>query len=528
MASTSSGSSSGGGGSPKIMTFTPTWEEFKDFRKYIDYIESCGAHKAGIARIIPPKEWVPRKNGYDDLDIMIPAPITQAVQGRGGIYTQFNIQKRAMHVKEFERLANSDRYKAPKHRSYDELERKYWKNITFSPPIYGADISGTVTDDDQDAWNITRLNTILDYVSEDYGIKIEGVNTAYLYFGMWKTSFPWHTEDMDLYSINYLHFGAPKSWYAIPPEHGRRLERLAEGFFQQNKSECNAFLRHKMTLISPNVLKDYSIPFDKVTQEAGHIMITFPYGYHAGYNHGFNLAESTNFATKRWIEYGKRASQCTCRKDMVKISMDVFVRKFQPEKYELWKSGKDVAPHPEDDAGCSERRPRMVADFEHVKQPTRRRKSDVLTADLATHSKKRHPYVSDLNSNSPQSSVDDEAQPKQDEDDEDTQPAVAEDTVVEGDNSEYFYDEEDACDSDEVDAILEDFCGKSFRGRGERYRADAGDEDDDWEDEDYVPEGVGSGSDRRSRRSARNARPESGGLRGENGRRKCGYHLRTL
>ena len=48
-----------------------------------------------------------------------------------------------MHVKEFEKLANSDKYKPPKHRSYDELERKYWKNITFSPPIYGADISGT-------------------------------------------------------------------------------------------------------------------------------------------------------------------------------------------------------------------------------------------------------------------------------------------------------------------------------------------------------------------------------------------------
>lgn len=121
------------------------------------------------------------------------------------------------------------RHHTPRHADYEELERKYWKNITFVSPVYGADISGSLYDDDQDYWNINRLGTILDHVNEDYGIKIEGVNTAYLYFGMWKTTFAWHTEDMDLYSINYIHYGAPKSWYAIPPEHGRRLERLAQG-----------------------------------------------------------------------------------------------------------------------------------------------------------------------------------------------------------------------------------------------------------------------------------------------------------
>lgn len=108
---------------------------------------------------------------------------------------------------------------------------------------------GTLTDPLVKEWNINKLSTILDGMVDEYGVAIPGVNTAYLYFGMWKTSFAWHTEDMDLYSINYLHFGAPKLWselhkykmmssiysiilihrYSLPPEHGARLERLAKG-----------------------------------------------------------------------------------------------------------------------------------------------------------------------------------------------------------------------------------------------------------------------------------------------------------
>ncbi|NXA07140.1 KDM4B demethylase, partial [Sapayoa aenigma] len=327
----------------KIMTFRPTLEEFRDFGKYVAYMESQGAHRAGLAKVIPPKEWKPRRT-YDDIDDMvIPAPIQQVVTGQSGLFTQYNIQKKPMTVGEYRRLANSEKYCTPRHQDFEDLERKYWKNLTFVSPIYGADISGSLYDADVDEWNIGNLNTLLDMVEHECGIIIEGVNTPYLYFGMWKTTFAWHTEDMDLYSINYLHFGEPKSWYAIPPEHGKRLERLAKGFFPGSSQGCDAFLRHKMTLISPSILKKYGIPFDRITQEAGEFMITFPYGYHAGFNHGFNCAESTNFATLRWIDYGKMATQCTCRKDMVKISMDVFVRVLQPERYDLWKQGKDIA-----------------------------------------------------------------------------------------------------------------------------------------------------------------------------------------
>lgn len=33
------------------MVFRPTWEQFADFPAYIEYMESKGAHKAGLAKV---------------------------------------------------------------------------------------------------------------------------------------------------------------------------------------------------------------------------------------------------------------------------------------------------------------------------------------------------------------------------------------------------------------------------------------------------------------------------------------------
>uniref|UniRef100_A0A2K5QTL3 [histone H3]-trimethyl-L-lysine(9) demethylase n=1 Tax=Cebus imitator TaxID=2715852 RepID=A0A2K5QTL3_CEBIM len=317
-----------------IMTFYPTMEEFTDFNKYVAYMESQGTHQAGLAKVIPPKEWKARKT-YDDIeDILVTTPLQQVTSGQGGVFTQYHKEKKAMTVAKYRHLANSKKYQTPPHRNFEDLEQQYWRSHPGNSPIYGADINGSLFEENTTQWNLGHLGTILDLLEQECGVVIEGINTPYLYFGMWKTTFAWHTEDVDLYSINYLHFGEPKTWYAVPPEHGQRLECLARELFPAISQGCEAFLRHKVALISPTVLKENEIPFNCMTQEAGEFMVTFPYGYHAGFNHSFNCAEAINFATPRWIDYGKVASQCSCGKARVTFSMDAFMRILQPKSYE--------------------------------------------------------------------------------------------------------------------------------------------------------------------------------------------------
>lgn len=47
------------------------------------------------------------------------------------------------------------------------------------------------------------------------------------------------------------------------------------GFFPNSSKGCEAFLRHKMTLISPSVLKKYGIPFNKVGSPLALCQTTF-------------------------------------------------------------------------------------------------------------------------------------------------------------------------------------------------------------------------------------------------------------
>lgn len=56
------------------------------------------------------------------------------------------------------------RFCSPRYVDFDELERKFWKNLTFNPPLYGADVSGTLYDpvsgDRLHTWNLNILNSV--------------------------------------------------------------------------------------------------------------------------------------------------------------------------------------------------------------------------------------------------------------------------------------------------------------------------------------------------------------------------------
>ncbi|ORZ38686.1 JmjC domain, hydroxylase-domain-containing protein, partial [Catenaria anguillulae PL171] len=197
------------------------------------------------------------------------------------------------------------------------LEPEYWRSIgilgTAAVPMYGADLQGTLwpSATSPSVWNTNKLDHILAHCLGAYA-RIPGVNSPFLYFGTWRATFGWHAEDMDLYSINYLHFGAPKAWYALSPSDADKFEAFAREKYPMDHKACSEFIRHKTFHFSPQVLRERGLEVHRMVQEKNEFVITFPRGYHAGFNLGFNCAESVNFALPRWFAIGKRARPCQC------------------------------------------------------------------------------------------------------------------------------------------------------------------------------------------------------------------------
>eukprot|EP01042_Synura_sphagnicola_P029617 gene29617-38193_t len=301
--------------------FRPSEEEFSNFRTYMESIHSAHPH-IGICKLIPPRSWNGPEVDVQKLNIKVAAPVKQHVSGKHGVCQVELLEQRSIPLNAFYHAAVRSEYFNP---DYAERERRFWKyilgNSGFGVPMYGADVPGTLFDgtESHPSWNLNHL----DHMLQELPMILPGVNTTMLYIGSWRAMFAFHVEDMDLYSINYLHFGAPKSWYGISPTYRRRFEQMAEKFYPTEFSQCHQFLRHKTKIFSPQRLQEERIPFDTALQHPGEFMITFPGSYHAGFNHGFNIAEAINFALSHWLEVGRQAYSCVCMRDAVSLDVNL-------------------------------------------------------------------------------------------------------------------------------------------------------------------------------------------------------------
>lgn len=219
-----------------------------------------------LKQVIPPPEWKPRQTPYKLNGISI-KPIHQVAtkMDHEGFYQLGCIFGKTTTAKKYKELVASETNMPPNCDDHNELHRLFWEELDKSVAIYGSDVNWSFFDETCKIWNMNDLPNILQKgIKEDYGMELGGITNPYLYFGSWKSTFPWHTEDMDLYAISYLHFGAPKFWNAIPPIRAHDFEKFARNHCIESFKSCPNFLRHKRTIIEPRILRANNIPVNEV------------------------------------------------------------------------------------------------------------------------------------------------------------------------------------------------------------------------------------------------------------------------
>ena len=174
----------------------------------------------------------------------------------------------------------------------------YASDITFAMPLPEADEALGEAAPTQTRSGV--MDSLLRASLLRYSALIPGVNYPMVYLGGRNTFFCWHVEDNHLYATNYVVAGAPKVWYGVPLSHMGALEAAWQASLPKLFDAHPDICYYKTCMFSPHVLAAAGVPVYRAVHEAGSFMITTPGAYHAGFNTGFNIAESTNFAFCDW------------------------------------------------------------------------------------------------------------------------------------------------------------------------------------------------------------------------------------
>uniref|UniRef100_A0A8C3HS06 [histone H3]-trimethyl-L-lysine(4) demethylase n=1 Tax=Chrysemys picta bellii TaxID=8478 RepID=A0A8C3HS06_CHRPI len=223
----------------------------------------------------------------------------------------------------------ADYFNMPVHMVPTELvEKEFWRLVnSIEEDVtveYGADIhskefgSGFPISDSKrrlcpeeeeyaaSGWNLNVMPVLQQSVLCHINADISGMKVPWLYVGMVFSAFCWHIEDHWSYSINYLHWGEPKTWYGVPSFAAEHLEDVMKKLTPELFESQPDLLHQLVTLMNPNTLMAHGVPVVRTNQCAGEFVITFPRAYHSGFNQGYNFAEAVNFCTADWLPAGRQ------------------------------------------------------------------------------------------------------------------------------------------------------------------------------------------------------------------------------
>lgn len=122
--------------------------------------------------------------------------------------------------------------------------------------------------------------------------------------GMCFSSHCWKVEEHHLYSLCYMHFGAPKIWYGIPGRYLFKFEAVLKRKYP-HLSEHPELLYELATHLSLSSLESEGIPVYRCVQLQEEFLLIFPGAYHSGIDCGFNCSEAVNFAPFDWLPHGQ-------------------------------------------------------------------------------------------------------------------------------------------------------------------------------------------------------------------------------
>uniref|UniRef100_A0AAV2M1W7 [histone H3]-trimethyl-L-lysine(4) demethylase n=2 Tax=Knipowitschia caucasica TaxID=637954 RepID=A0AAV2M1W7_KNICA len=229
--------------------------------------------------LIPPLHDVPRG------DWRCPKCLAQEC-GKPQAAFGFEQASRSYNLQSFGDMADSfksDYFNMPVHMVPTELvEKEFWRLVsTIEDDVtveYGADIASKefgsgfpvknghfqTSPEDQhyvsSGWNLNNMPVLDASVLTHITADICGMKLPWLYVGMCFSSFCWHIEDHWSYSINYLHWGEPKTWYGAPGFAAERLESVMKKLAPELFESQPDLLHQLVTIMNPNTLMSHGVP----------------------------------------------------------------------------------------------------------------------------------------------------------------------------------------------------------------------------------------------------------------------------